>query len=339
MSKVTVIGFTNSGKTTYLVGMYQAMGNITANFSLIAKDDGSDLQLDKLWEKMLEDGTPPDPTNRPEVFNFHLAHCFNPVCDFQWRDYPGELLSPGAQGEDRRQLINDIKESDCLLFIVNGDFLVVKNPADDADYERKLTNKLNFNPGLKKGFDCLMQLPANGIALPPIAIVITKADLIDAQYQEVVNSVLHKRFAAIFNAPERLVLQVAVSLGGPIEPGFVPDPYCVEQPIAFAVLTIFINQIKAARVQIKNNADFIREHQNDFFKPKEELRRAWDNINALRDRIELESNHCLNLLDLFSGNKKIYVGGTEQNLRSHYRNIFTALADTSDMTNGLKRFN
>lgn len=335
MSKVTVIGFTGSGKTTYLVGMYQAMGNVIENFSLMGKDNATDLWLDTLWENMIETGTPPHPTNKLEVFNFHLAHCFNPVCDFYWRDYPGDFLAVDANSPERQQLMDDIKESDCLFFIVEGKLLTVDSPVDDADYEQKLMNKLNFNPGLQREFRCLMQLPAAGIALPPIAIVVTKADLIDARYQAVVNSVLHKRFAAIFDAPGRLVLQVAVSLGGSIEPGFVPNPFCVEQPIAFAVLTIFINHIKAARVKIQENADFIREHINDFFPPREAMARARANINALQGRISIESDHSLNLLNLFPTNKLIYVGGAANNLRNHYRDIFTALSDTSNLTQGI----
>ena len=335
MRKITVIGFTGSGKTTYLVGMYMVMGNVINNFSLIAKDAGVDLYLDNLGTQMFQDGTPPQPTNKLEVYDFHLAHCFQPVCDFSWRDYPGGFLADGSTTPQSQQLIEDIKESDCLLFIVDGEALTVDNPTSDADYQRKLQTKLNFNQGLRREFTCLMQLSKNGIELPPIAIVVTKADLIDAQYQNAVNSVIHNRFSAIFNAPGRLVLQVAVSLGGPIEPNFVPAPFCIEQPIAFAVLTIFINHIKEARVKIKENADFIREHQNDFFKPINEMRIALENIQALQDRIDIENIHSLNLLNLFPENKIIYVGGTAVDLRNHYRNIFSTLSDTRDLTSGL----
>lgn len=334
MSKVTVIGFTNSGKTTYLVGMYQTMGNVIKNFSLIARDDGSDLELDTMWEKMLKDGTPPLPTNRLETFNFHLSHCFNPVCDFSWHDYPGDFLKADPQNEDRQQLMNDLIDSDCLLFIVNGELLTVDNPADSADYKAKLMRKLSFNTEITQELRCLMSLSQAGIPLPPIAIVVTKADLIDPQYQEDLNTVLHQRFSAIFDAPGRLVLQVAATLGGPIEPGFVPNPFCVEQPIAFAVLTIFIKQIKTARDKIEANADYVRQHQYDFFKP-DGLKTARQTISVLQSTIASMSDHCLNLLNLFAQEKVIYLGGSPINLRGYYRDNFVKLSDTSELTRGI----
>ena len=59
MDKITVIGFTSSGKTSYLVGMYDALSYGLKKFSLKETDSEVDLYLQKVWENIQSNGSFP----------------------------------------------------------------------------------------------------------------------------------------------------------------------------------------------------------------------------------------------------------------------------------------
>ena len=335
-NKITVIGFTGAGKTTYLVGMYIGMSSIIKNFTLNATDNNVDNELEVLWDKICG-GTAPAPSSRLDPYEFHLAHNFKPVCDFEWLDYPGAFLA-GPNSPERQRLQEDIKKSDCLLLIVDGEKLSISDAADVSDYIDKVNQRLAFDRGTRNQITNLANLSAQGISLPPICIVVTKCDLIDVQYQEAIRSILRDRFSAIFDAPERIVLQVSVSLGGPIDENFIPRPFCVEQPIAFSVLTIFINYIISARQEIKKNADYIFSKKGPIDKRyySKEIITAKENIKNLENLIGTWADHCFNLVNLFSDKKIIYIGGDERNLREYYRDHIRKLTDTSDLVSHIR---
>lgn len=120
---------------------------------------------------------------------------------------------------------------------------------------------------------------------------------------------------------DRLVLQVAVSLGGPIEKGFEPDPYCVEQPIVFALLTILLNQLEKARVAIKAREDYIKSHIFGRIV-------ANNNIESLKMHMADTVYYCRELIDTFHVNKIIYSGGNEMNCRDYFKARLVAYQST-----------
>lgn len=313
--KVVVIGYTNSGKTTYLAGMYATMSSVIKNFSLIAKDPASVLRLNTLWEQ-IKAGIAPPATNALDSYTFQLTHNFETMFDFEWLDYPGAFLT-NVNTKEYEQLINSICKADCLIFIVNGDFLVVENPQSPDDYKTRLENKLQLNVELNTQFACLNALATRNISLPPTAIVVTKCDLIDVQYADIFRAVLRKSFSAIFEAPKRIVMQAAVSLGGSIKENFIPTPICLEQPIAFAALMIFTKAVMTARNIIKESADFILKTDGFFSRIANHERRmiAGLSIAVLRERMPVLSEHYSSLINIFPAEKTIYIGGKEYNLR------------------------
>ena len=327
-SKVTVIGFTGSGKTTYLTGMYICMSGGVKHFSLLAKDKDMDLYLENLWD-MICDGKKPKGTDKSECYDFHIAHNFKPVCDFKWLDYPGGILAD-PNHQERSRLESDIKESDCLLLIIDGELLAGIDAVDADSYREQLENKLRMNNSIRKEYKMFTELSKSKTKIEHVGIVVTKCDLIDSQLEEkdiqsAIQSAIRNRFEGLFEEPERVVLQMSVSLGGPIEEGFMPEPFCVEQPIAFAVLTILLKYIEEIQKVRKELLQFISKHNGIFDRKKvEEAREKIKNLEAALDKW---SKDAFTLIDIFSDKKTIYVGGIEKNLKDYYKNEFRKLTD------------
>ena len=326
--KIVVIGYTTSGKTTYLTGMYATMKGGIKNFSLIAKEPDTDERFDILWHQMVKDGTSPLPTaptatETPESYVFKLIHNLETeILEFEWIDYPGSFLNRPTT-KPYQQLLDVVAEADCLMIIVNGEFLVVNNPApiSSTDYEVRLSNQLTANTELNAEINCLNALVIKGIQLPPIIIAVTKSDLIDVQYANIFRKVLRERFQAILEAPGRIVMQVAVSLGGPIQKNFTPRPTCLEEPVIFASLEILTKAIRKAQNIIEKYANFIDEHDGFIdcvFRYTDQLEEYRLSIFILRRAIPVWSANCLNLIKAFSVDKTIYIGGTEKKMYEYY---------------------
>ncbi len=330
-NKITIIGFKESGKTTYLLGMYDCMVRGIKSFNLIAVDNELDHFLDERYALLCE-GIKPDSTNTIDLYVFHLAHNFTPVCDFEWLDYPGGILKERTS-EKYKKLENDIKESDCLLFIVDGLLLSGITANDADDYQTKLEEKLRTDDGIRDEIRSFTRMSQEGLKLPPTGIVVTKCDLVNAKYQDAVRAAIRNSFSALFEGDGRVILPMTVSLGGPIEKGFRPNPCFIEQPIAFAVLHILLKYIVAANLTKLQNERYIEDNSGIIartFHPHN-LAKARENIKNLGEAIDKWSKDAFSLIDLFSDEKIIYIDGKEQNLKDYYRKSFADLSCTKEL--------
>ena len=327
-NNVTVIGFKDSGKTTYLAGMYMMMSAGRKNFSLVAKDPDMDLILDRLWSGICE-GRFPLPSDNDEKFTFHIAHNYKPVCDFDWLDYPGGILVEPSHPA-RASLNESIANADCLVLVLDGKLFQIDDAVDEEDYEERLTKRLEFDRGLRSETKALSRLSAEGVEIPPVCLMVTKCDLIDLRYQAVVEKVLRnsESMKGIFEG-NKLVMTASVSLGADISTGGTPNPFCIEQPIAFAVLTILIKYLTALKIVKDQNRDF-------FTKPRgfisslfnaEKIEKAEKNIKELEGVFNKLSQDAYSLIDLFSEKKKIFVYGKNEGFRDYFRDIFRELGE------------
>lgn len=324
-NNVTVIGFKNSGKTTYLAGMYAMMSAGRKNFSLVTKDPDLDLFLENLWDGICS-GNLPLPSDKDEKFSFHIAHNYKPVCDFDWLDYPGGILAD-PNHPSREKLNTSIREADCLVLVLDGDLFVI-DATSEADYEAKLTKKLEFDSGLRKETKALTRLSAEGMAIPPICIVVTKCDKINYAYQAVVEKVLRncESLKGVFEG-NKLVITSSVSLGEGIDHGAAPDPFCIEQPITFAVLVILLKYLVVLMIKRKDNKAFVNKSRGIFSSwwNSEEIAVAENNIKELAGVSNKWSEDAYKLIELYSENKKIYINGKSEGFRDYFRDIFREL--------------
>ena len=95
---IPIIGFTNSGKTTYLAGMYNFMSNGHLPLILSARDRKLRGYFNTLWNQICQ-GQKPLPTEHREDYLFFLSNNLEAVCDIKWIDYPGMILIPNEDNE------------------------------------------------------------------------------------------------------------------------------------------------------------------------------------------------------------------------------------------------
>ena len=336
--KIAVMGFMGAGKTCYMAGMYDFMCTGVKNFTLLEPDVDMDNYLHTLWEAY-SDGKnrkEPDLTDSLSSYEFALLHNFKKIIDFEWYDYPGGALSDPKYG-----LIDEITgllaEASCLLLMVNGEAFGAE-AKDQEDYIRKVSRNLRKNGDLK-AITKLSQIGLNQ-ELPPMAIVITKSDLIDdswipegldgneaaALMNETLSKIIYQNFEPVFGVgsdAQRLVMIAAVTLGEDISRGGDADPINIEQPIAYAVLTMlcgYIAKTKAAKQQnIKNlNA------KDTFFNRlinSDQLAKLKADITQMEENIAKFSQDAHRLLDLFEADKCLYVNGVKTPMCDFFEKI------------------
>lgn len=320
-NKVTVIGYTGSGKTTYLTGMYMCMSGVGCkNYTIGAIDPNQDVNLERMWDSLYE-GKFPAASNNSEVFSFHIAHCYKPVCDFDWLDYPGGLLSQ-PDNPQWAKMKESIETADCLLFVLDGAKFQIE-AKDEDDYKEKLIRNLIYDKGIRneiKEFNSLSQKSINKI--PPVCLLITKCDLINLEYKNAIESALTTVLSGLF-ASTSLAIITSVSLGENIkEDG--PNPFCIEEPIAFAVLTILLKYMEQLNGEKRRASEVIDQDRGWLKKwwDKEEVASARQTLNDLNALGNKWIEDAYKLLDLFDSGKAVYVKGKKKQFHGYIRNLF-----------------
>ena len=333
MDKITVIGFKNSGKTCYLAGMYDIMSNGIKNFSLVEKNADQDWYLQGLWEN-ISDGANrswPVPSDEKRTYSFSLCHSFDKVMEFEWLDYPGAaLVDPGYGLVD--EISNQLSESACLLVLVNGEsFAFEGRPADQKrivadsadEYKQMVAKNLKKNRDLE-AVRQLSKIGSAGIMLPPIAIVVTKCDLIDDDWAPYVQEIIRENFEPIFGEggeDDRIVMLAPITLGYDIATGADADPDGIEHPIAFAVLSILRRHIIIARILKSQSDDELRTKSTGLHRlfNASQIKKLREENAELEKIIGKLCRDAVRLLDLFEEEKPIYINGEKQNFRKYFR--------------------
>ena len=330
--KVTIIGYTGSGKTTYLIGMYAAMSGFgQQGYSLTAGRD-EELRLNDLWDRMQE-GHFPAANNLSESYEFCLSKGFEPVTHFTWLDYPGGLLDKSV-GNDREKLSQYIESSDTLFLVFDGE-VFKSGDLCPSDYERRLKNKLKNAREIKRVISEVGILSSKGICIPPICVILTKSDLICEGRSEneipeiyrIVKKVMLSEMKSLFE--NRAVYISCVSLGSEKDiQMYGPEPMCVEEPIAFAVMNIALSQMEALS-GLKGDASKTLDKKRNWFTrwlDKEEIESARKEYNEFSSKGKQWTRNALDLLNLFPADTNIYVNGLPEDFHSYMRRRFNELA-------------
>lgn len=251
--KITMLGTTGAGKTSYLLGMYAVMQTGIRGFTLAAKDMDTDLELTQRWEKLIslkgEDRWPTPNAAAMEYYGLDFSYGFRPLMGFQWLDYRGLALSDRSTEQDVADLVLYLQESACLFLCISGEYLTseltpntvrqIKSDRMNQFVQQYVSNNKQPNP----------QQPF------PVAIVITKYDLCHHREREDIIADVKKLFQALFTPNSGwLVMICPVSLGRDL--GNDPDnanivPVNVHLPVVFAVYS----QLRAYGLRLKSDRD------------------------------------------------------------------------------------
>jgi GTPase SAR1 family protein len=251
--KITMLGTTGAGKTSYLLGMYAVMQTGIQGFTLAAKDMDLDLELTQRWEKLIslkgEDRWPTPNAAAMEYYGLEFSYGFRPLMGFQWLDYRGLALSDRSTEQDVADLVVYLQESACLFLCISGEYLTseltpktvreIKSDRMNQFIQQYVSNNKQPNP----------QQPF------PVAIVITKYDLCHHREREEIIADVKKLFQALFTPNSGwLVMICPVSLGRDL--GEDPDnarivPVNVHLPLVFAVYS----QLRTYGLKLKSDRD------------------------------------------------------------------------------------
>ena len=256
--KITMLGTTGAGKTSYLLGMYAAMQSGIQGFTLSAKDIDLDLELTERWEQLISiqgaDRWPTPNAGAIEHSYFNFNYGLRPIMSFEWIDYRGLALSDRSEEQDVRELSQYLAASECVFLTLSGEYLqdrVTPTTVRELKSDR-------MNQFLQQYISNNHQ-PTSGNPFA-IAIIITKYDLCHHRKREEVITDIKKLFQALF-APDSgwLVMICPVSLGKELESdtdnGTIV-PVNVHLPVVFAVYS----QLRAYGLMIKDRRSTLTEN-------------------------------------------------------------------------------
>ena len=256
--KISILGTTGAGKTSYLLGMYAAMQSGIQGFTLAAKNIDQDLELTERWEQLIStQGADRWPTPNAGVIehcHFDFNYGFRTIMGFEWIDYRGLALNDRSGEQDVQELSQYLISSECVFLTISGEYLqysvvptTVRNVKSDRmnQFLQQYITK-NYQPTPETPF--------------PVVIIITKYDLCKHREKEEVIEDVKKLFQALFTPDSGwLVMICPVSLGKELETDVengVIVPVNVHLPVVFAVYAQLRNHgifLKTQRDHLKNN--------------------------------------------------------------------------------------
>ena len=256
--KISILGTTGAGKTSYLLGMYAAMQSGVRGFTLSARDIDVDLELTERWEQLISiegaDRWPPPNAGVLERCAFEFNYGFRPIMGFEWIDYRGLALSDRSSEQDVQELSQYLKESECVFLAISGEYLRDEvTPATVRDLKSDRMNQFlqqytskNYQPSNDRPF--------------PVAIVITKYDLCQHRDKDEVLEDIKKIFQALFTPNSGwLVMVCPVSLGKELEADTDSGsivPVNAHLPVVFAVYA----QLRAYGIALSNQRSLLKEN-------------------------------------------------------------------------------
>lgn len=174
---ILMIGHSQSGKTSYMAGLYKQYGDEQEGFGLWMSDTNKRERLEKLATNISR-GQYPAGTDIARQYEFWLQYDNKLLIPFNWYDYRGGALSENSKNSpDAKKLISQINQADALIVFLDGKKIV--NMTDDD---------------LEEEYDVLFwaiqksisQRSSNGHYFP-ISFIITKGDLYQS-YEPLYNS-------------------------------------------------------------------------------------------------------------------------------------------------------
>ena len=212
---ILMVGHSGAGKTSFMAGMYNYLGDSKDGYGIRATKENQKRQLTRM-AKNLDRGIYPAGTDIQQVYNFWLTCNGKDVVPFNWMDYRGGiLLSDDPDEEDMNKFMEAIKRADALVVFLDGQKLAVNTKKWEFEYEILISCIEN-------------SLDVEHVAVFPICFVITKCDLLPdgASFYGL------KRFSTLFDQISDsktvggMLLRCAINKDSIVDPFFALS-YCL----------------------------------------------------------------------------------------------------------------
>lgn len=260
--KLTMLGTTGSGKTTFLLGMYNTMSMGVQGYFLYTEDPDEGLDLGDAWDQLVEEGQLPPPTaeDQSKHHQFVFNHGFNTLVTVEWLDYRGGAMTGRANSaSDVAQLRQQLGASDSIYIAFDGGKLTpwLDGKASITSVQKEL--KIREMTQLVQ--HAIQDRKSNNLPLPSIAVVITKADLLAGPGREVgdaLNTVIDNLKnlveAAYVEGVTTLLCPVQVGNFGSATPLKVDvadiDPMGLHRPMIFSLMHYLSEGLGARQAQL-----------------------------------------------------------------------------------------
>lgn len=260
--KLTMLGTTGSGKTTFLLGMYNTMSLGVQGYFLYTEEPDEGFDLGDAWDQLVEEGMLPPPTaeDQSKRYQFVFNHGFNTLVTVEWLDYRGGAITGRAgSASDVAQLREQLAASDSIYLVFDGGKLTpwLDGKASITSVQKEL--KIREMTQLVQ--HAIKDRKNKNLPLPSIAVVITKADLLAGPGREVgdaLNTVIDNlKFlveAAYVEGVTTLLCPVQVGNFGPTTPLQVDisdiDPMGLHRPIIFSLMHYLSEGLGAQEAQM-----------------------------------------------------------------------------------------
>lgn len=308
--KITMLGATSAGKTCFMLGMYAAMRQGVKGFTFTSNDMDVDLELSDMWEQLVdpEQGKSRWPNPNNNVINYYsFGYCYGlkRFIGFDWIDYRGGVLRDTSTAEDRNALLDHFATSDCIFICLSGEHLTRSIKGHDAAIRTKAgIDRMN-------GF-FTNNLPPN--LRPPVAIVITKSDLMVGRVTNEVINEIKDLFNPLFAVGSQWEVMITpVTLGRELrddkDQGEIA-PVNIHLPVTYAAFQAFKQELSKQQGSIKQMDGQYQQLGRSWFS------RLWNKTELSALQLEMGKNQ--EWISQIEGNMKLLVRELMNNASTYF---------------------
>lgn len=262
----TILGKTNTGKTCYLMALYNMMkagvtiGDCQLSLMMPTEKGADDNYFKLQYRKLKEKSSWPlaNPANEVNEYELFLVKDLADRLPFSWIDYSGELLEEQGHIEEKAYttVVNRLKqESTSVLFPLKGELFATPIPTNEWELA-----EFKGDHGYDK-FNSLMSeyiSSRNNFGRPPIVtLLITMYDLCSQRDFSDIVTEIQTLFPPLFKG-KCITGIIPVSLGSGSKGKFVVRPRQVHLPLIFILLQeleITLKAIEGIELKFKGILD------------------------------------------------------------------------------------
>jgi hypothetical protein len=182
---VTMLGPSQSGKSTFMLGMYAILSAGLSGYFVYAKNADDDLELSDRWDALLDSGDLPPATDLDgmKTYDFVFKDGLESLVSIDWMDYRGAAIRDTSTAADAAKLHSRLVESDTVYLVLDGEKLGAwvrarrENASANADRARRQLSAVRMTRLVNEAIDMRRD---RGLPAPSLLILITKVDALAA---------------------------------------------------------------------------------------------------------------------------------------------------------------